>query len=58
MNPPHDAEKSRCMACQQPVETAVLRPTTDHAVLLVTCPHCGVVWSAWTMPPAEPPPRY
>jgi hypothetical protein len=57
MNPPRDAEQARCAACQQTVETARLRPTTDGTVVLCTCPHCGVVWSAWPVPVrGEPPP--
>jgi hypothetical protein len=47
MNPPRDAAHARCVTCQQPVATAVLRPTTDGTVVLCTCPHCGGVWTAW-----------
>jgi DNA-directed RNA polymerase subunit M/transcription elongation factor TFIIS len=50
MNPPHDAEKIRCLACQQLVETAQLRTVNEGTVMLCTCPHCGVVWGAWPLP--------
>jgi uncharacterized Zn finger protein len=53
MNPPRDAQQSRCPACQQTVETALLRPTLDGTVLLCTCPKCGVVWGAWPLPVRE-----
>lgn len=48
--PPRDATHASCGFCHQEVESAVLRPTTDGAVLLVTCPHCGAVWGAWPHP--------
>jgi uncharacterized Zn finger protein len=57
MNPPKDAEKARCMACQQEVDDVVIRPTKSGAWLLCTCPKCGVVWSPWPKPAAEPPSR-
>jgi uncharacterized Zn finger protein len=57
MNPPKDAEKARCGACQQEVDDVVIRPTKDRAWLLCTCPHCGAVWDTKPAPPALPPQR-
>jgi uncharacterized Zn finger protein len=54
MNPPREATEARCPACRQTVQTALLR--TDGTVVLCLCPYCGVVWSAWPLPPwAEAP---
>lgn len=54
MNPPHDATQARCGSCQQPVTTAKLQATDSPLLMLVCCPHCGVVWSAvWVPVPEE-----
>jgi hypothetical protein len=58
MNPPREAAKARCMACQQPVDDVVIRPTRGGVWLLCTCPHCGAVWDIKPKPPAGPPPRW
>lgn len=50
MNPPRDAQQARCGACQQTVETAKLHTTESDLLMLVCCPHCGVVWGVVRVP--------